>query len=80
VGSIQVAQDVSVWVTLLGQGERRELALGPGRHAWIHLARGSASVNGTPLGEGDGAGLNGEERVTLTGGGAEAEVLVFDLV
>jgi redox-sensitive bicupin YhaK (pirin superfamily) len=78
-GSIQVAQDVSVWVTILGRGERRHLALGPGRHAWIHVARGAASVNEAPLGEGDGAGLSGEERVTLAGGGAGAEVLVFDL-
>jgi redox-sensitive bicupin YhaK (pirin superfamily) len=77
-GSIQVQQDVDLWVTLLGAGESRKLALRPGRHAWVHVARGSASVNGTVLQEGDGAAISGEDSVTLAGQ-PEAEVLVFDL-
>ena len=77
-GSLQVAQDVDVWMTQLGKGERRELPLAPGRHAWIHVARGSASLNGTSLGEGDGAGISDEGALRLTGEGA-SEVLVFDL-
>ncbi len=62
----------------LSRGFGRELSLVPGRHAWIHAARGSASVNGTLLREGDGAGVSGEEALKFLGGGA-AEVLVFDL-
>ena len=77
-GSLQVAQDVDLWVTLLGEGEPRALALRPGRHAWVHVARGSAAVNGTVLTEGDGAAVSGEETLTLTGD-QPAEVLVFDL-
>ena len=77
-GSLQVQQDVDLWVTLLDQAARRVVALRPGRHAWVHVARGSASVNGTVLSEGDGAAMRGEEAVTLVGEGP-AEVLVFDL-
>jgi quercetin 2,3-dioxygenase len=77
-GSLQVHQDVDLWGTSLGAGQGRELRLRPGRHAWIHVARGSVSVNGTLLGEGDGAAVSGEEGLQFrseTGG----EVLMFDL-
>jgi quercetin 2,3-dioxygenase len=77
-GSLQVAQDVDLWVTLLQAGDRRTLALRPGRHAWVHVARGSAAVNGTVLREGDGAAVSGEASFTLAGE-QPAEVLVFDL-
>jgi quercetin 2,3-dioxygenase len=77
-GSLKVAQDVDVWMTQLSDGESRDLPLAPGRNAWIHVARGSASLNGTPLREGDGAGVTGEDALRLLGGAA-AEVLVFDL-
>jgi redox-sensitive bicupin YhaK (pirin superfamily) len=77
-GSLRLHQDVELWTTLVGPGDRRELSLGPGRHAWVHVARGAASLGGTPLGEGDGAAVSGEERITLAGD-PEAEVLVFDL-
>jgi quercetin 2,3-dioxygenase len=77
-GSLQVQQDVDLWVTLLEDGESRKLALRPGRHAWVHVARGSASVNGTVLQEGDGAAVSGEDSLTLAGQ-TEAEVLVFEL-
>jgi len=77
-GSLEVSQDLDLWVTLLEAGERRSLTLRPGRHAWIHVARGSASVNGTRLEEGDGAAVSGEDGVTVAGD-PQAEVLVFDL-
>jgi len=77
-GSLQVRQDLDLWVTVLPGKEQRRLALRPGRHAWAHVARGAAELNGTPLGEGDGAAVTGEEALTLAGS-PEAEVLVFDL-
>jgi redox-sensitive bicupin YhaK (pirin superfamily) len=77
-GSLQLHQDADLWVTVIPAGERRELRLRPGRHAWVHLARGAASVNGTPLREGDGAAVSGEESLAFVGQ-EPAEVLVFDL-
>ena len=77
-GSIQVHQDVNLWMTSLGAGERRELPLSPGRHAWVQVARGSVSVNGESLAAGDGAAITAEEKLALLGA-HDAEVLVFDL-
>jgi redox-sensitive bicupin YhaK (pirin superfamily) len=49
----------------------------PGRHAWIHVARGAATVNGTALAAGDAVSTSDPGALVLTGQGAE--VLVFDL-
>jgi quercetin 2,3-dioxygenase len=77
-GSLDIHQDVNLWVAFIGEGERRELPLRPARHAWIHVARGAVSVNGTALREGDGGAASGEARLEFVGQQA-AEVLVFDL-
>ena len=77
-GSLQIHQDVDLWVAFIGTGERRELRLRPSRHAWIHVARGSVSVNGTVLAEGDGGAVSGGDRLAFLGQ-QPAEVLVFDL-
>ena len=76
--SLLIHQDLDLWLALLGKGPRRELHLAPRRNAWIHVARGSASVNGTSLAEGDGAALTGAEAITLEST-SPAEVLIFDL-
>ena len=75
--AIRLAQDVRLAMTLLGEGRTRPLQLDPGRSAWIHVARGATSLNGSPLGAGDGVMVSGESSVTLEGG--DAELLVFDL-
>jgi redox-sensitive bicupin YhaK (pirin superfamily) len=77
-GSLGVHQDLDLWLTLLGPDQRRELRLRPGRHAWVHVARGAAAVNGTTLREGDGAALSDEPSLSLLGV-EPSEVLVFDL-
>jgi redox-sensitive bicupin YhaK (pirin superfamily) len=77
-GSLQIHQDVDLWVTYLGPQERRELPLRAGRHAWIHVARGSVAADGAALGEGDGAAVSDAHRLALVGR-EPAEVLVFDL-
>ena len=76
-GSIHVEQDVSVWMTQLPAEGSRELALAAGRHAWLHVARGSTSLDDHALREGDGAGISGETGIAVQGG--PAEVLIFDL-
>jgi redox-sensitive bicupin YhaK (pirin superfamily) len=77
-GGLQIQQDVSLYVTLLGPGDRRGRDLAPGRHAWVQVARGKASLNGRPLEAGDGAAVTDEPRLELEGT-TESEVLVFDL-
>jgi len=65
-------------MTRLGAGDARVHALAPGRHAWLHVARGSLALNGHALEEGDGAAVSGEPQLELSGKG-EAEALLFDL-
>jgi quercetin 2,3-dioxygenase len=77
-GSVQIHQDVDLWLALIGAGQRRTLPLGAGRYAWIHVAKGSVVVNQTELLEGDGAAIHNEQSVNLVGKDA-AEVLLFDL-
>jgi redox-sensitive bicupin YhaK (pirin superfamily) len=77
-GSLLVHQDVDLWLGVVGRGERRELSLRPGRHAYVHVARGSVELDGSTLEEGDGAAVRGAERLTVVGRDP-AELLIFDL-
>jgi len=43
------------------------------------MARGTATVNGLELAQGDGLALSDETAVAVTAGPEGAEVLVFDL-
>ena len=81
-GSVTVHSDATLYGTLLAGGQAVELPLAPGRHAWVHVARGQAQVAGQALGAGDAAALSEEPAVKLEGLGGEdqpAEILVFDL-
>jgi redox-sensitive bicupin YhaK (pirin superfamily) len=77
-GSITIHTDAALYAGVLGAGQTAELPLAAGRHAWVHVARGKARVNGHDLGAGDGLALSDEARVQLEGVAA-GEVLVFDL-
>jgi redox-sensitive bicupin YhaK (pirin superfamily) len=75
--AIALAQDVRLRMALLSEGQGRTLELDPGRHAWIHVARGSTSLNGSSLAQGDGVATSDESSLTFEGG--DAELLAFDL-
>jgi redox-sensitive bicupin YhaK (pirin superfamily) len=78
-GSLSLHADARVYAGQFREGQRAELALEPGRHAWVQLARGTLRVNGTELSAGDGLALSDESSLRIEGTGAEGEVLVFDL-
>jgi hypothetical protein len=77
-GSITIHTDAAVHAGLFDKGQAAELALAPGRHAWVHVARGTAKVNGHELGEGDGLSMSDERAVSIEGVD-HAELLVFEL-
>jgi hypothetical protein len=77
-GSVRVHQDVRVLATVLEGGESVREALDPARHAWVQVARGRATVNGTVLDAGDGAAISGADELVIEGV-EPTEVLVFDL-
>jgi redox-sensitive bicupin YhaK (pirin superfamily) len=80
-GSVTLNADALIYAGLFGSGESAALELAAQRHAWVQVARGSVTVNGTVLGAGDGAAVSAEAQLSIVhAGGAElAEVLVFDL-
>jgi len=79
-GSLALHADARVFASLLGDGEEVSLPLAPGRHAWVQVARGEVTVNGTALRAGDGAALSEEAEVVVRGvGKGPAELLLFDL-
>jgi redox-sensitive bicupin YhaK (pirin superfamily) len=77
-GSVSIHQDASVYAGLLESGERVSHESRAGRHAWVHVARGSVDLNGKTLREGDGAAISDEPRLDLTAKDS-SEVLLFDL-
>lgn len=77
-GSLAIGADVAVATGLLSPGDRVRWELAPGRHAWVHVARGALTVNGTAVTTGDGVALSGESAIDLAAT-ADSEVLVFDL-
>jgi redox-sensitive bicupin YhaK (pirin superfamily) len=77
-GSVVIHQDARVHAALLNGEERVEHAIGQGRRAYVHVARGRVTVNGHALEAGDALKASGEQRIVLEQGDA-AEVLLFDL-
>lgn len=79
-GSVTVHTDAAVYAGLFAAGQRAELPIDKGRHAWVQIVRGRARVNDRELQAGDGAALSEEPRVLIEGvEEAAAEVLVFNL-
>jgi quercetin 2,3-dioxygenase len=76
--SIKIRQNNELYATVLNKGEVVRHELKPDRHAYVQVARGSVTLNGQQLEEGDGAAVSAEKAVELTGV-ASAEVLLFDL-
>jgi redox-sensitive bicupin YhaK (pirin superfamily) len=77
-GSVKIHQDARVYATVLSAQDAATYALGTGRRAYAHVARGTVKLNGTALSAGDGVKVTGESELRLTEG-ADAEVLLFDL-
>jgi quercetin 2,3-dioxygenase len=77
-GSLSAQQDGLLYGSLLEAGEAVEHHLAADRQAYIHVARGMVSVNGQPLGSGDGAEIERIESIRIEAVDS-AEVLLFDL-
>lgn len=77
-GSVSILQDASMYAGLFDGDERATLDLADGRLAYVHMVRGTATVNGHRLSAGDALLYRDEPRVEIAHG-ADAEALVFDL-
>ncbi len=77
-GSLTVHQDVDLYTSVLEASDEVAIDLRPERSAWVQVARGAVTLNGTGLKEGDGAAVFDTATLTLTSD-TGGEVLVFDL-
>jgi len=77
-GSVRIQQDARMFASILKDGKPVTHDFDAGRLGWLHVARGFAEVNGTPLNEGDGLGIRGTDHLSISSkpGG---EILLFDL-
>lgn len=78
-GSVSINQDVSVYASVLSNGEELDQRIADGRHAWIQLISGSLDVNGEKLDAGDGAAISDETELRLKALIDDSEFLLFDL-
>jgi redox-sensitive bicupin YhaK (pirin superfamily) len=76
-GSLRMSQDARVYAGLFDGAQRAQLKLGAGRKGYVHVARGSITVNGHALSAGDALKV-GAGDISISDG-RDAEVLVFDL-
>jgi redox-sensitive bicupin YhaK (pirin superfamily) len=77
-GSVTVHQDVSVFASVLDREKGVEYEMSETRYGWLQVARGSLTINGERLEQGDGLVIMGENLLTVTALDA-SEVLLFDL-
>jgi quercetin 2,3-dioxygenase len=78
-GSVTIHQDARLYASVLEEGKSVLHELGKGRSAWLQVARGEVSLNGTTLKAGDGAAVEHEAALEITGRVPSSEFLLFDL-
>jgi redox-sensitive bicupin YhaK (pirin superfamily) len=77
-GSLTIHQDAKIYLATLAARQPVAHPLAPGRHAWLQVLRGNATLNGQPLATSDGAAISEERQLTIVSDGS-AEVMLFDL-
>jgi redox-sensitive bicupin YhaK (pirin superfamily) len=80
-GSVTIHQDAALYASLLANGETVTFKPAEGRKQWLQVARGTVTVNGNALKQGDAIAMAEEPEITVTGAiqGENAEILLFDL-
>ena len=76
--SIAFGQDVAIYASILESGDVVEHRPEAKRGVWVQIMRGSATVNGERLDEGDGAAFVDEPSIAVRGA-TPCELLLFDL-
>jgi len=77
-GSFEIHQDADLLLAKLDAGQAVKHALAKDRHAWIHVAEGEVTLNGTKLSGGDAVALSEENLLEITAS-KPSQVLLFDL-
>lgn len=77
-GSVTIRQDAAIYAAILAGDDALRFPLRAGRIGYVHVARGSVTVNGLPLEAGDAVRIDDEAAVSFADA-SDAEVLLFDL-
>jgi quercetin 2,3-dioxygenase len=77
--SISINQDVSLYASILGEGEEVTYELAEERHAWVQVISGGLEINGERLDKGDGAAISEENVLKIRAIADGTEFLLFDL-
>jgi len=77
-GAVKINQDVDLYAGVFASSDAVHMPMRPGRHAWVQVARGGVTLNGTALSQGDGAAVSEEAALDIVAT-SSAELLVFDL-
>jgi redox-sensitive bicupin YhaK (pirin superfamily) len=76
-GSVRIQQHARMFATVLEAGQMVNHTLTTAQSAWLHVAKGTAELNGVSLKAGDGVAIVSEESVVIRSHD-KAEVLLFD--
>lgn len=77
-GALPIRQDARILAATLGAGQEVAYTLPAGRHAYLALAKGEASVNGIALGPRDGAAIRDETAPIRIAASKDAEIVLVD--
>jgi hypothetical protein len=77
-GSFEIHQDADLLLGKLDAGQKVSHPLAKDRHAWVHVAEGEVTINGSKLSGGDAVALS-EERAVEISANKPSQVLLFDL-
>ena len=77
-GALKIGANAAVYASVLSAGKHIDHTLAPGRHAWLHVATGALTVNGTALNAGDAVAVSDESRLSVQAD-QDSELLLFDL-
>ena len=76
--AVKIYADAKMYLGLFDGPQSAQLKLDPQRKAYVHLVKGSITINNQALSCGDALLIENEEVLDIKGGD-QAEVLVFDL-
>ena len=78
-GSLKINQDVSVFDSILNEGEEVSYDLTEKRYGFLQVVKGSLELNGETLRASDGAAISTEKLLKIKALGKGTEFILFDL-
>lgn len=78
-GALKINQDAHVYVSSVEPSSTVTHPLRDGRAAWVHIIKGSCTVNGASVSGGDAVAFETAGDITVHGSTEPCEVILFDL-